>query len=207
MEGNHLTDRHVQIVNFSLYQAGWFACVLGAAWGFPWLGASIAISLIATHLWLSPNPTTQWKLILVSAGVGLLVDSVLLWAGLFRFSAGVLVPWLPPLWMTVLWMQFATTFHYSMNWLSGRYAVSALFGFVGAPLAFFAGERLGAIQFLAPRLPHFATLATLWCFAIPLLIYVSDRFAAQSHSKPTYRYRWSRVASKSTIENREGELS
>ena len=156
-------------MNFLLYQAGWFACVLGAAWGFPWFGASIAICLIATHVWLSTNPATQLKLILVSAGVGLLVDSVQLWAGVFRFSAGVLVPWLPPLWMTVLWMQFATTFHYSMKWLGGRYAWSALFGLVGAPLAFFAGERLGAIEFLAPRLPHYAILATLWCCAIPLL--------------------------------------
>jgi hypothetical protein len=90
--------------------------------------------------------------------------------------------------MTVLWIQFATTFHYSMKWLSGRYVLCALFGFCGAPLAFYAGERLGAIEFLAPRLAQFLALGVLWCGAIPLLIYLSDCLAAKYPIEPTYRW-------------------
>jgi hypothetical protein len=180
-------DRLVRLVNFLLYQAGWLACVLGAAWQYPWTGMFLALLLVAVHLWLCSQPIEQIKLLLVSAGVGLVVDSTLLWAGAYRFSAGMHTTWLPPLWMTVLWMQFATTFQYSMRWLSGRYGLSALFGLFGAPLAFYAGERLGAIEFLAPRLLHFLALGILWCGAIPLLIYLSDRLAARRLLAPTYR--------------------
>jgi hypothetical protein len=175
-------------VNFLLYQVGWFCCVLGSAWHLPWLGMSVALCLIAVHFWLTTARTAQLQLALVAAGVGLVIDSVQLWAGVFAFSQGVVVEWLPPPWMSVLWMQFATTFQYSMRWLSGRYAVSACFGLAGAPLAFFAGERLGAIEFLSPRLIHYAVLALLWSVAVPLLIFLSDYLAPL---RPvSARYRW-----------------
>ena len=159
----------VRFINFLLYQTGWFFCVLGAAWHFPWFGTSIALSLLLVHFWLATDRATQLKLALVAAGVGLVIDSAQLWAGVFVFPQGVFVPWLPPPWMSVLWMQFATTLQYSMRWMSGRYALSACFGLMGAPLAFFAGERLGAIEFLSPRLPHYAILALLWSIAVPAL--------------------------------------
>lgn len=175
-------------VNFLLYQIGWFCCVLGAAWHSPWLGMSIALGLVAAHFWLATDRTTQLKLVLAAAGVGFIIDSSQLWIGAFVFPSGILVDWLPPPWMTVLWIQFATTFRYSMRWLSRRYALSAFFGFTGAPLAFFAGERLGAIQFLTPRLTHYALLALLWSVAVPLLVYVSDYLLARGQSSPGYRW-------------------
>ena len=133
----------IRFVNFLLYQVGWFCCVLGAAWRFPWTGMSIALCLAGVHFWLATDRTMQLKLALAAAGVGLVVDSAQLWAGVFVFPHGSAVNWLPPPWMPVLWMQFATTFQYSMRWMSGRYVQTACFGLLGAPLAFFAGERLG----------------------------------------------------------------
>jgi hypothetical protein len=85
-------------------------------------------------------------------------------------------------------MQFATTYQSSMCWLSGRYRLSAGFGLVGAPLAFFAGEKLGAVEFLTPRGPHYVVLALLWAHAIPLLIYISDHLPASGSG--TLQYRW-----------------
>ena len=177
------------LVNFVLYQTGWFACVLGAAWGFQWLGIGIALSLVVAHLWLAADRHLQTKLALLAAALGLIIDSAQLWAGVFSFPLGGILDTLPPPFMTVLWMQFATTFRYCMSWLSGRYGLSAGFGFLGAPLAFYAGERLGAIEFLSPRLLHFAVLACLWSFAVPLLVFASDRLAARSAPAASYRWR------------------
>lgn len=174
-------------LNFLLYQIGWLSCVLGAAWGYPGCGMSIACCLLAVHFALATDRLTQWRLLLVAAAVGLLVDSLLLWAGAFVFPSGVIVPWLPPPWMTVLWVQFATTFHYSLQWMSRRYALSACFGLLGAPLAFFAGEKLGAVEFLAPRATHYGMLALLWSVAVPLLIRVSDRLASRRQIAAAYR--------------------
>ena len=36
-------------INFALYYAGWFACVLGPAWGYPWTGTAIRGAML--DLW------------------------------------------------------------------------------------------------------------------------------------------------------------
>jgi hypothetical protein len=177
-----------QLINILLYQIGWFCCVLGAAWQFPWVGMSLALGLVGLHFWLATDRITQLKLMLAAAGIGCVVDSVQLWLGAFVFSSGVVVEWLPPPWMSVLWIQFVTTFHYSMRWLSGRYSLCVCFGLLGAPLAFFTGERLGAVEFLSPRGIHFALLALLWAVAVPALVYVSDFLLASSSRTPDYHW-------------------
>ena len=41
------------IANAVLHQTGWFACVLGAAWGWGATGAALALALTALHLVLA----------------------------------------------------------------------------------------------------------------------------------------------------------
>ena len=38
--------RHTQLVNYTLYQIGWFACVLGGASHRPWTGFLVAMILV-----------------------------------------------------------------------------------------------------------------------------------------------------------------
>jgi hypothetical protein len=49
-----------------------------------------------------------------------------------------------------MWIAFATTLNVSMRWLRGRPELALLFGAVGGPLAFYAGERLGAVTVHRP---------------------------------------------------------
>ena len=177
----------VRLLNFVLYQVGWLACVLGAAFARPWLGIAIALILVAMHLWLATDRPNQVKILAIATAIGLLVDSFLLALGVFSFPNGYVVAWLPPVWMSVLWMQFATTFRYCLEWLSGQYAVSAFLALVGAPLAFLGGERVGAVSFSPPRFSHLIMLATVWCVAMPVLIYASDRIHSGCDSPATYR--------------------
>jgi hypothetical protein len=177
----------VLFVNFVFYQVGWFACVLGAAWGAPGLGMGLATALVAAHFFLTTNRTSQLQLGLAAAAVGLVIDTSQLALGVFRFPTTTTWEWLPPIWMTVLWVQFATTFQYSMRWLSGRYTLAAAFALVGAPAAFFAGERFGAVEFLQPRVLHYGLLAAFWSIAVPLLVYISDQLASGEEAAG---YRW-----------------
>ena len=165
------------LLNFSLYQTGWFACVLGASWGYPWLGMSLALGLLFIHFGLASERAVEIKLSLFSALVGLSIDALQLRLGVFRFSEGVVVAWLPPPWMTVLWLQFATTFRYCLKWLSRNYLLCAVCGLLAAPLAFFAGERLGAIEFLAPRWRSYATLGGLWAISLPLIVWYGSHLS------------------------------
>jgi hypothetical protein len=177
----------VRTLNFVLYQIGWFACVFGAAYSRQWLGIAVAMALIGVHLYLTTDRFHQAQLLITAMGIGIVVDSTLLAFGVYRFPSGSLADWLPPLWMSVLWIQFATTFRYCLDWLSGRYILSGLLGFAGAPIAFLGGERLGAVAFLAPRTTNLLLLGALWAVASMLLIYASDRIHSRSKIAASYR--------------------
>ena len=43
-------------LNAVAFQAGWFACVLGAAYGWPWAGVAAAAGLVAFHALRAPVP-------------------------------------------------------------------------------------------------------------------------------------------------------
>jgi hypothetical protein len=174
-------------LNAVLYQIGWFSCVLGAAFSRPGIGVSIALLLIGIHLYLTTERANQLKLMMLAACVGLVVDSTLLALGVYRFPGETPLAGLPPLWLTVLWIQFATTFRYCFGWLSSRYLLCAAFGLAGAPLAFLGGEKLGAVEILPPQPINLALLGGLWCVAIPLLIAASDRIHASNEIPSGYR--------------------
>ncbi len=161
--------------NFCLYQLGWFACVWGAGIDRPGLGMTCAVVLVVVHLRLSGGTLRQLTLMATAGVIGLTIDTLQLWWGVFHFPHGVVVPWLAPLWVGVLWIQFATILPFSLRWLSRRYWLSAVLGLVGGPLAYYAGEKAGAVEFLPPRFLHFAVLGVVWSVAFPALIWVSDR--------------------------------
>jgi len=174
--------------NISLYQLGWFACVFGAATGHPWLGMVLALGLIAVHLGLSAETRCQLTLMAAAGIIGLTIDTLQLWWGVFRFPNGTIAPWLAPLWVGVLWIQFATILPFSLRWLSHRYWLSAVLGFMGGPLAYYAGEKAGAVAFLTPRLPHLAVVAIVWSVALPAIIWVSDRLDLVKALAGRYRF-------------------
>ena len=152
-----------KLVNLALYQVGWFACVFGAAGGRPWAGAGVALGLVAIHLALVRDREREAKLLLAAAALGLFLDSLQLNLGVFRYPSGTPVSGLAPPWIVALWLQFATLLHFGLRWLVGRYLLAAVLGFVGGPLSFWGGERLGAIQFSSPL--AYLVLAFVWALA------------------------------------------
>jgi hypothetical protein len=174
-----------RLLNLSLYQLGWFACVLGAARGHPWSGAFLGLVLVAAHVALVRRPSQEIELILLAAGIGAVADSAQAALGVVTFRSGSVVPWLCPPWIVVLWMQFATLLRFSLSWVSGRYLLASMLGIVGGPMAFFAGARLGAAE-LHPNLAFsLGSFAVVWGVSFPLLV----RLAAR-HDAPRGSYRW-----------------
>jgi hypothetical protein len=174
-----------RLLNYILYQAGWFACVLGAAWGYAAAGTCIGLLTLALHFGLAQHRRAELELALAAAAIGLCVDTTQIWLGTLHFGAGTVVAWLPPPWMVVIWMQFATTFHYSLRWLQHRPLRAALFGAVGGPLAFWAGRRLGVVELHPDLWPSLLSLAVLWSVAMPLSVWLAEH-QAQGEGE----YRW-----------------
>lgn len=165
-------------LNFLMYEAGWLACVLGAAWGFGVPGSCFASLLVAVHVGLSTERSIELQLAFAALLLGLIVDTICIRAGVLHFDHSF-SPGFPPFWMTALWVQFATTLRYSLSWLQGHLLLTGIFGLVGAPAAFLGGARLGAVRLCSPAFPGLLLLGVLWAIAMPLLVWLSRRLGRQ----------------------------
>jgi hypothetical protein len=75
--------------------------------------------------------------------------------------------------MVMLWVNLATTMNVSMGWLRSRYALAAVFGAIGGPMAYYSGAKLGAMS----RLPDPSGLLSVgiaWAIALPLLFGIAS---------------------------------
>jgi len=166
-----------RFLNYAMYQAGWFVMVLGAAKGYPWSGALAGFLLLVAHLVLVRETKAEIRTVLTIGALGTAVDSVQALAGVFVFESGYWTYWIVPLWLTVMWMQFATLFHFVLSWMKGRYWLSALLGAAGGPAAYYTGERLGAVIFPMGSIFSLAILAGVWAIMTPLCVFIAARYA------------------------------
>ena len=164
-----------KIINVLLYQLGWFSCLLGATWGYPLSGAFFALLLMAVHLVLAESRKSELYLMLSACLLGVVVDTLQQAAGVFTFKIDPAWPLWLPLWIFVIWAQFATLFHYGLYWLSGRYLLAAFLGLIGGPLAYWGGVRLGAAQFNEALFFSVSSLAVVWALVMPMLVWLSAR--------------------------------
>jgi hypothetical protein len=178
--------RNPKLVNYALYQAGWFCCVLGAANERPWMGTAVGIALILVHVARVPRPLEELKLLLAAGLVGGVLDSLQSWAGLLVVRSGHVAESLAPPWIVVMWMQFATLFRFGLSFLLGRYVLGAVLAALGGPLAFWVGSRLGAVQFPPPASRSLIVLGLVWAGALPLLLWLTARW---TETDPSGRHR------------------
>ena len=161
--------------NFILFQIGWFSCVIGgASTSYHWLGVAVVSVVIMVHLARARRANDEVILILATMLIGTAWDSSLMAVGLFAFSNGVLFTALIPFWMIAMWALFATTLNVSMRWMKDRYLLAALFGAAGGPLAYYAGHRLGAVDF-ADTITALTAVGAGWAVIMPLLVLLTTR--------------------------------
>ena len=149
------------ILNLVAMQISWFACVLGAANGMPWLGVIVSLIVVTQHLIRSKHRLIETKLVASALLLGLILDSALATAGLVSFNSGIVVAGATTPWMLALWMSFATALTGSLRWIVDRMGISVAFGIVGGPLAYWSGAKLGAIT-LADSPLTFACIGLGW---------------------------------------------
>ena len=158
-----------KLYNFAIYQLAWFAVILGAARGFAWLGAAMALLVTGVHLWICREPV-EFRLVGLAAVLGLVVDTTLAATEQAQFDSAGSLP-IAPYWMLALWVAFATTLNHSLRWLMRRPVAAALSGAVFGPLAYLAGEKLGALSLPSPA-TALPMIAAAWLVAMGLFALV-----------------------------------
>lgn len=177
----------VTLVNLGLYQVGWFVAIVCAAAGSPGWAAAVPLVLAALHAVLAKSSLDESRFLVVAGLIGIAVDSLVSALGAVAPSGSGLLPGLPPLWLTALWVQLATLIRFSLRWLAGRYVLATFLGALGGPIAFLVGERMGAATF--PNGSRFAVviLALAWAMATPVLFCVSEALKSSGGSG-AYRF-------------------
>ena len=161
------------IINFLLFQLGWFACVLGGAYDQALLGSMIALTIIAYHCYQARDAIQEGRLLLLALIIGLIFESIITSQGLARYSNGQVFDFMAPLWMILMWPLFATTLNLSMRWMKGLAPVIvAIVGALFAPLAYYAGNRLGAVSYDDITI-SLVVIAMAWAVLLPALVIVS----------------------------------
>ena len=168
-------SRGVQVANVVVFQSAWFAAVLGAAHQIPLWGTACVIAAVIWHLGVSARPAQEAKLIALACAIGLIVESAVAMQGNVTYPSGQPVAWLAPYWMVALWGELAIALNVTMRWLKGCLWLAALFGAIGGPAAFSAGVGLGGAQFVH-KTPALVTLGCIYAVAMPLLVWLSNRF-------------------------------
>jgi Protein of unknown function (DUF2878) len=159
-----------KLINFVLFQLGWFACILGAAHGYVSWAVLFCLAVVAFHLWQSSEPMQEGVLLLKILVLGIAADTLLLQTGSLIFESKGLLPALSPIWMWSLWVILGCTLNESMSWLKGRFVLAAVLGAITGPLSYLAGVKLGAAQW-GNEMQAIVLLGIIWAIAMPLLFW------------------------------------
>lgn len=172
--------------NFAQFQVGWFALVLSAAAGAPLWGYLTIFLLVSIHLVIDRQPLAEVTLLLVLGFAGWCWESLVQSIGWLSFAGesggpGVDGLRLAPPWMAALWVNFATTLNHSLAWLQGNGWLAAFCGAVGGPLAFVAGDRLGAVDL--QQIPEVLFLLVAgWSVLTPAAVKLASRLRSTGNS-------------------------
>jgi hypothetical protein len=169
------------IINFIGFQMLWFAVVLSAANGMPWVGPVVVSVAVFAHLrWMPGVSAGEGMLLSAAAVLGFAMDSALFASGLLSPTpvAALLGP--SPLWMVGLWVAFAATLRHSLSWLNGRYWLGAVLGAVAGPIAYRGGELFGALAI--DGVPALIAVSVEYLIAMPALMWLMQWFDRESGS-------------------------
>ena len=171
------------LINITAFKLGWLSSVVGGAQQIPWLGPLVVFIAVAIHLARAERPSSEFMLIVSCGLIGAVFDSALVAAGWVTFPSGMVSDSMAPYWIVTMWMLFGTTINLSMRWLRGRTLLAAAFGFIGGPLAYVAGHKIGGIEFV-DQTAALAMLAIGWAAIMPLLMHLGERLDGISPESP-----------------------
>ena len=162
-------------VNFIIFQTCWFACVMGAANNLRWLGPLLVLLTVPLQIHLLTENHRKEILFVITCGIfGTLLETLMIVANVYTPVDQGWGQVCPP-WMAALWFNFALLVSISLTWLKGKYAAATLLGGLAGPVAYWGGEKLGALTVTAAFSRGYVILAIMWALTLPLLVYLHVR--------------------------------
>jgi len=168
-------------INALCYQATWVVAIGGAARGWWWLGPAFAALFAIWQLNSSSRHRADPLLLLYAMLIGFAVDTAFAASGLIHYNAAVPWPHVAPAWIVALWVGFALTLNHSLGYLKAHLRVAAALGALGAPLAYTAAARAGALELAQPATVTLLVLGAAWGVLTPALSLLALRLGEPAH--------------------------
>ena len=151
---------------------GWFACVLGAAGNRHWLGVLVVGGLLTLHLGTHGERAVRRivALSLVAILLGFCLDSLLILGGVYEPVRWIVPPPFTTVWLLALWVNFSLIVDVPLRRLQSHLVVAAALGGLFGPIAYLAGQRLGALRLAEPAVYSLAALAVAWAVGMAVLM-------------------------------------
>jgi hypothetical protein len=123
--------------------------------------------VLAVIVWLTLPASLRYPALLLTVA-GCALDALFALSGLIHFNSG----WLLPVWMMALWLMFASVWIRLIRATQLPLVLLVLLAAVGGPVAYFLGERLGAIMFLHPAFTVLGWMAAGWLLLMAAFHYL-----------------------------------
>ena len=163
----------MKLINFGLFQLGWFISIWGAAHQ-TLLVSMMAIGLILMiHIIQARHKKEAAILLLMIMVLGPIFDQCLLSLGLIEYKSQF-SEYIVPIWIVALWGLFASTLNISLSWLRHYKILAVLFGLIGGPLSYIAAEKLNAIQLMNSY--ALIAIALGWALLTPLSLLMAEKW-------------------------------
>lgn len=168
--------------NWFWFYFGFVAALSGSNMGYPVLGPIVIVGWLTGHLVNAKQPWGEIKLLLGSSVMGYVCDGIITQAGVLKFHEPTTWYWPIPLWMLMMWPNFAATLNSSMKWLQGRYQLGAIMGAVAGPFSYYGGVKWGAVDLGVSFWLAMIVLGIEWALAMPVLLWLSAKWVPRSAS-------------------------
>lgn len=155
------------IVNFVLFQVGWFACVV-----FPGMAAvGLVVVFLGLHMALvSQKRFAELQFIGFGVVLGSLMDTLWFRTDVLNLVGNEDVLIAPP-WLVAIWVIFMTTLCHSLNWVGQKTWLPWVLAPFAGPFAYWSASKLGIVT-LPDLSISLAAMAVGWMLLFPLLLFV-----------------------------------
>ena len=161
----NMSPRVFMVFNFISFQSAWLVAV-----NLQQQGLLILIAILIGHFLVSQYRTRDLYTLLCITLIGSLLDLTAAYVGLFAFKEGSLLP----MWLMLLWANFALTFHYSMAWLMRcSLLIQAILGGVFGSLSYFTAHKLGAVDYPLDLSLTIFSLVVIWFLTFPVYVFIA----------------------------------
>jgi hypothetical protein len=146
------------LLNAGLFQATWFAAVVGGT-----APACVACGLLAAHVATRAQPRADALLAVVVAAIGFALDTLWIRVGVLDYGGAI---WAPP-WIVALWAAVGLSLNHSLAFCVRRPLLGSALVAVTAPISYSGGAALGAVTI--PVSAGLAVIAVVWAVVFAML--------------------------------------